>query len=148
MSSHKSKLIVTALSVFLPGTGLNWLYLKGLQCKWFYIQLIALVLGLVGWTLLSNSQMSSFFGWVGVVAGTISLLSSWITALAFGLRPDEKWDAQFNSNSGKQSQSGWLVIICVIIALMVGAFTLMAGLAIAFEQFFIAQIEEARKLSQ
>lgn len=148
MTTHKSKLIFCALSVFLPGTGLNWLYLYGAKCKWIYLQLISLIFGVWGWLLLSNSAMSSTLGWIGVVAGFTSLTASWITTLAYGLRPDEKWDAQFNANSNQQSNSGWLVIFCVIIALMVGAFTLMAGLAIAFEQFFIAQIEQARKLSQ
>lgn len=148
MTTHKSKLIFCALSVFIPGTGINWLYLHGAKCKWIYVQFISLMFGLLGWNLLSDSAMSSSLGWIGVVIGAMSLLGSWITTLAYGLRPDEKWDAQFNPASGKQSHSGWLVIICVILALMVGAFTLMAGLAIAFEQFFIAQIEEARKLSQ
>lgn len=148
MTTHKSKLIVCALGLFLPGTGLNWLYLKGTSCKWFYLQLISFLFGILGWNLLKDSQMGSTLGWTGVTFGFITLLTSWITTLAYGLRPDAKWDAQFNPNSGQQSQSGWLVILCVILALMVGAFTLMAGLAIAFEQFFVSQIEEARKLSQ
>ena len=97
---------------------------------------------------MGDSQMSSTLGWIGVTTGFISLLASWITTMAYGLRPDAKWDAQFNKDSGQQSESGWLVVLCVIFALMVGAFTLMAGLAIAFEQFFISQIEQARKLSQ
>jgi hypothetical protein len=64
------------------------------------------------------------------------------------LRPDEKWDAQFNSNSLQKSDSGWLVILCVILSLMIGAAFMMVGLAIAFEQHFISQFEEARKISQ
>jgi len=32
--------------------------------------------------------------------------------------------------------------------LMVGAFVLMSGLAIAFEQYFISQVEAAREISQ
>jgi hypothetical protein len=105
-------------------------------------------MGILGWIALVNYQMVSTFGWIGVALGFISLLASWLTSITYGLRPDTKWDAQFNASSGKVSQSGWLVILCVIISLMVGAFVLMAGLAIAFEQFFISQIEEARKLSQ
>ena len=83
-----------------------------------------------------------------VSAAFISLQSSWLTTIVYGLRPDEKWDAQFNPGSGQQSNSGWLVVLCVIISLMVGAAVLMSGLAIAFEQHFLSQIEAARKISQ
>lgn len=145
---HKSKLIVCALSTFLPGTGLNWLYLKGSKSPWFYLSLAGLILGLLGWEQLAKTEMSSAMGWIGVTLGTVALLASWITALAYGLRPDERWDAQFNKNSNQLSNSGWLVILCLIVALLVGAFVLMAGCAIAFEQFFISQIEAAREISQ
>ena len=148
MTKHHSKLIFCVLSTFFPGTGLQWLYLKGARCIWFYIQLVALILSVLGWLALANTQMSSALGWVFVSLGFISLLASWLTSLTFGLRPDEKWDAQFNAHSNQKSQSGWLVILCVIVSLMLGAFVFMAGLAIAFEQFFIWQIEEGRKLSQ
>ena len=146
--SHKSKLIFCALSALLPSTGLNWLYLKGIRSPWFVLQLLALILGIMGWMALANHQMGSTLGWIFVSIGFIGLLSSWLTCITFGLRPDEKWDAQFNPNSLKKSNSGWLVILCVIASLMLGAFVLMAGLAIAFEQFFAWQIEEARKISQ
>jgi len=31
---------------------------------------------------------------------------------------------------------------------MIGAFVLMAGLAIAFEQYFVSQVEAAKEISQ
>lgn len=105
-------------------------------------------MGVLGWIALVNHQMISVFGWIAVTLGFISILASWLTSITYGLRPDAKWDAQFNAYSGKVNQSGWLVVLCVIISLMLGAFVLMAGLAIGFEQFFVSQIEEARKLSQ
>ncbi len=92
--------------------------------------------------------MSSALGWILAAYGFISLQASWLTTIVYGLRPDEKWDAQFNSDSPQKSESGWLVVLCVIISLMVGAAVLMSGLAIAFEQHFISQFEEAKKISQ
>ena len=53
-----------------------------------------------------------------------------------------------STNELLHSQSGWLVILCVICALLIGAFVLMSGLAIAFEQYFTIQIEASRKISQ
>lgn len=148
MTRHRSKLLFCVLSTFLPGTGLNCLYLQGFKSPWFYLHLLGGVLGALGWIALVNHQMASTFGWIAIACGFVSLLASWLTSLTFGLRPDAKWDAQFNSQSGQESNSGWLVVLCIITSLMLGAFVLMAGLAISFEQFFMSQIEEARKLSQ
>jgi len=73
-----------------------------------------------------------------------------LSTIVFGLRPDEKWDLQFNSDtqSHQKTESGWPVVITVILSLILGAGTMMTFLAIGFEQFFVYQIEEARKISQ
>ena len=145
---HKNKLIFCALGLFFPGTGFNVFYLKGLGSPWAWLQMVSLFAGILGWMLLSASDMSSALGWILVAAGFIALEASWLTTIVLGLRPDERWDAQFNANSGQKSASGWLVILCVIASLMIGAAILMIGLAIAFEQHFLSQFEAAKKISQ
>jgi cobalamin synthase len=147
-STFKSKLVVCLLSLFLPGTGLHWLYLKGKSSPWFYLQLFALLMGVWAWFELAQTEKSSILGWIGVALGEISMLASWLATLALGLRPDDRFDAQFNSDQIKKNQSGWLVIMCLMAALMIGAFVLMSGLAIAFEQYFVSQIEAAKEISQ
>ncbi len=147
-NTFKSKLVVCLLSLFLPGTGLHWLYLKGKSSPWFYLQFIGLLFGVWGWFELALTEKESFLGWFAAALGEISILASWLTTLALGLRPDDRFDAQFNVGQTKKNQSGWLIIICMIIALMVGAFVLMSGLAIAFEQYFIGQVEAAKEISQ
>ena len=148
MTYFKSKLITCLFSSFFPGTGLHWAYLYGFKSKWFYLQIVCLLLGVWGWFELAHTEKESLLGWVAVVLGESSILASWLATFAFGLRPDEKFDAQFNANTQTKNQSGWLIILCVIFSLMVGAFFLMSGLAIAFEQYFNMQIEAARKISQ
>jgi hypothetical protein len=145
---HKNKLLFCALGLLTPGTGLNVFYLKGLLNIWAWLHLIGLFSGILGWKLLGASDMSSALGWILAAYGFISLQASWLTTIVYGLRPDDKWDAQFNSDSPQKSESGWLVVLCVIVSLMVGAAVLMSGLAIAFEQHFISQFEEAKKISQ
>jgi hypothetical protein len=144
----KSKLIVCLVSLFLPGTGLHWLYLKGKNSIWFYLQFIALLLGIWGWFELANTEKSSILGWIAVALGDISLLTSWLCTLVFGLRLDERFDSQFNEHSVQKNKSGWLVILSIICALLIGAFVLMSGLAIAFEQYFVSQVEAAKEISQ
>ena len=145
---HKNKLLFCALGLLAPGTGLNVFYLKGLLDIWAWLHMVGLFSGILGWKLLGASGMSSALGWFLAAYGFISLMASWLTTIVFGLRPDEKWDAQFNANSTQKSDSGWLVILCVILSLMIGAAFMMIGLAIAFEQHFLSQFEEARKISQ
>jgi len=146
----RSKLIFSALGLFLPGTGFNCFYLLGIKSFWGWIQLTSLITGILGFLLLNTSPESSAAAWVLIVLGFIALEASWLSTIVFGLRPDEKWDAQFNASfQGKQkTESGWPVVICVILSLVIGAGAMMSFLAIGFEQFFIYQIEEAKKLSQ
>lgn len=144
---HKNKLIFCALGLFTP-LGLNLFYLKGLKSIWAWLQLISFFAGILGYKLLAASDMSSALGWILATIGFVSLEASWLTTIVYGLRPDERWDAQFNPNSLRKNDSGWAVIICVILSLMIGAGVMMASLAIAFEQHFISQYEAARKISQ
>ena len=146
----KSKLIFCALGLFIPGSGLNCFYLQGLKSFWAWSQLLALVGGILGWSLLKDAHFHSAPGWVLVTFGFIAIEASWLSTIAFGLRPDEKWDVQFNPNipEDQRNQSGWLVVLCVIFSLVFGAGVMMTFLAISFEQFFISQIYEAKKLSQ
>ena len=145
-----SKLIFCALGFFFPGSGLNCFYLQGLKSFWAWAQLFALIGGIAGWTILKNAHFDSAPGWVLVTFGFIAIEASWLTTIAFGLRPDEKWDAQFNPGieEHNRTRSGWPVILTVIFSLVFGAAVMMTFFAVSFEQFFISQIHEARKLSQ
>jgi hypothetical protein len=93
---------------------------------------------------------AGFAAWLLLIFGFISLEASWLSTIVFGLRPDEKWDAQFNANcaSNQTTKTGWPVIITVILSLVIGVGVMMSFLAIGFEQFFIYQLQEAKKLSQ
>jgi hypothetical protein len=145
-----SKLIFCALGLFFPGTGFNCFYLQGFKSFWAWIQLVALLGGLGGWSLLKAAQFQSAPGWVLITFGFIAIEASWLTTITFGLRPDDKWDAQFNPNieESKRTRSGWPAVLTVIFSLVFGAAVMMTFLAISFEQFFISQIYEAKKLSQ
>ena len=146
----KSKLPFCALGLFFPGSGLNCFYLQGIKSFWAWIQLLALIGGSAGWFILKDAHFRSAPGWVLITFGFIAIEASWLTTIAFGLRPDEKWDAQFNPRiaEDQRSRSGWLEILTVIFSLILGAGVMMTFLAVSFEQFFISQIHEAKKLSQ
>ena len=141
-----SKFIFCALGILFPGTGFNCFYLLGFKSFWAWAQLFSLIGGIGGWLLLKAEHFHSAPGWILLTLGFIAMEASWLTTIAFGLRADEKWDAQFNP-AGK-SKSGWPTILTVIFSLVFGAGVMMTFLAVSFEQFFISQIAEAKKLSQ
>ena len=147
--TFRSKFRFCALGIFFPGTGLNCFYLQGIKSFWGWIQLVSLLGGVMGYWLLQFNTGSSGAAWFLVVLGFIAIEASWLTTIVFGLRPDEKWDLQFNpAISDQRTESGWPVVITVILSLILGAGVMMTFLAVSFEQFFIYQIEEARKISQ
>lgn len=146
----KSKLLFCALGLLLPGSGFNCFYLQGFKSFWAWSQLFALIGGVAGWLILKDAQFHSAPGWVLVTFGFIAIEASWLTTITFGLRLDEKWDAQFNPDieERRRTRSSWLEILTVIFSLVLGAGVMMTFFAVSFEQFFISQIHEARKLSQ
>ncbi len=78
----------------------------------------------------------------------MSLLAGFLSAIVYGLRPDAKWDAQFNAHTNRESNSGWTVIFVVFFSLLFGAFLLMTGLALTFQTYFESQVEAAKSILQ
>ncbi len=144
------KLLFCTLGLFFPGTGLNCFYLQGFRSFWAWAQLLTFIGAIIGWQLLKQSHFHSVSGWVLIAFGFIAIEASWLTTIAFGLRADEKWDMQFNPGlePALATKSGYPVILTMIFSLVFGAGVMMTFLAISFEQFFISQLQEARKLSQ
>jgi vacuolar-type H+-ATPase subunit I/STV1 len=128
----RSKTVSAALAFLFGSLGFHRFYLYGLR------DILLLV----------ASERTSVLGWILVVPGAVSLLSAFLTAIVYGLRTDQKWDAQFNAHTGKHSRSGWTVIFVVIFSLLIGAFLLMTGLAVSFQTYFESQVEAAKSLSQ
>ncbi len=71
------------------------------------LHLICTLAGIPGVLLLVASERTSALGWVLAVPGAISLFAAFLAAIVYGLRPDEKWDAQFNPQTQQRSRSGW-----------------------------------------
>jgi len=132
----RSKTITAALAFFFGSLGAHRFYLYGKRDLYGWIHLICTLFGIPGVLLLIFTQRTSALGWVLAVPGSISLFSAFLAAIVYGLRPDEKWDAQFNPQSQQNSRSGWPVIFVVIFSLFIGAMLMMASLAVAIDSYF------------
>lgn len=144
----RSKTLTAALAFFLGSLGAHRFYLYGPRDFWGWAHAIATLIGIPGVLLLAATERASAPGWVLAAAGAVSVLCAFLAAIVYGLRPDAKWDAQFNPHAGRRSRSGWAVIFVVIFSLLIGAFLLMTGLALTFQTYFESQIEAAKSLSQ
>ncbi len=144
----RSKTVTAALAFLLGTFGAHRFYLYGRRDPAGWAHLAGTLLGMPGVLLLAASARASILGWCLAVPGAISLFAAFLAALVYGLRPDEKWDAQFNADGERRSRSGWAVIFVVIFSLLIGAFLLMTGLALSFQTYFESQVQAAKALSQ
>ncbi|CDY73804.1 Probable transmembrane protein [Caballeronia glathei] len=144
----RSKTLAAALAFFFGSIGVHRFYLYGMRDKFGWAHIVGILLGAAGYMLLAATERASLLGWILAFPGAASLLAAFLSAIVYGLRPDAKWDAQFNAGTGKESRSGWTVIFVVIFSLLIGAFLLMTGLALTFQTYFEGQVEAAKALSQ
>lgn len=134
--THKSKTLTAGLAMLFGTLGLHRFYLYGLRDPFGWAHIVGSACGVAGWGLLVTSELSSTAGWVLTILGAISLFSAFLAAIVYGLRPDERWDQQFNPGATNRSRSGWTAVIIVSVSLFVGAMLMMVGFAVAFQTYF------------
>ncbi|KMY85856.1 putative transmembrane protein [Candidatus Paraburkholderia calva] len=147
-SYFRSKTLTAAFAFLFGYIGLHRFYLYGMRDKCGWAHIVGIVAGAIGFLLLATTERTSILGWVLAIPGAVSLLAAFLSAIVYGLRPDAKWDAQFNAHTGRESDSGRTVIFVVIFSLLFGAFLLMTGLALTFQTYFKGQVEAAKTRSQ
>ncbi|MFZ6846053.1 NINE protein [Undibacterium sp. RuTC16W] len=128
---HKNKTITTLLAATLGSAGLHRFYLRGKQDIWGWLHLATLPLSwLFG---------HFFFGSPLLMTASplvLSFLIAMLEALVLGLTADEKWDQQYNTQSGQTSESSWPLALILVLSLGVGAFALIATIARAFDLLY------------
>ncbi len=106
---HKNKTTASFLAAFLGGLGAHRFYLYGKKDVW---------------------------AWVHVFLFPLSVFAGFLAALVIGLTPDEKWDARYNRDSGRKSDSGWPLAVLLVLTFGGGAIILIAAIARAFDLMF------------
>lgn len=143
----KSKTLATWIAVVFGSLGFHRFYLHGLKDVWGWLYPLPTLLGLYGLQRVQQFGQDDQLSWILIPLLGCTVAAGMLMAIVYGLTSDEKWDARFNPE-GRASSSGWAAIIGVMVALMIGAGTLMATIAFSSQRFFEHQIEEGRKISQ
>jgi TM2 domain-containing membrane protein YozV len=128
---HKNKTFATLLAMLFGGIGLHRFYLNGAGNRWGWLHLSTLAISglLIG---LWFDQPLLFTAAPLVV----SILAGFIEALVLGLTPDDKWDQTHNLGSGRQSRSGALLALLLVLTAGLGAIALIAVMARTLDLLF------------
>jgi len=126
----KSKTAATWLALLGGSLGLHRLYLHGLRDGLGWLHLLPTSLGVYGVLRMLELGQDDRVAWALIPLLGLVLAGSMLCAIVYGLTPDERWDARHNGGHASP-RSGWLAVLGVIVALMVGATVLMATIAFA-----------------
>src|SRR4051812_40827656 len=99
---HKNKTFATLLAAALGGLGAHRFYLFNKRDVWGWAHLASVPCSLLLIWLMPPGQPLLFLA----APLVMSILAAFIEALVIGLTPDDKWDAQHNPDSARQSKSG------------------------------------------
>ena len=146
-SRARSKTLATWIAIVAGGLGLHRFYLHGLRDGWGWAFPAPTLLGLYGVQRARTLGLDDPLSWLLIPLLGFTLAAAMLSAIVYGLTPDERWAARHNPGQPAQP-TRWAPIFGVIVALMLGAGVLMATLAFSAQRWFEYQVEEGRKISQ
>jgi hypothetical protein len=147
----KSKTLAAWLA-FVGGTvGAHRFYLHGPRDWLAWLLPLLTLLGGYGvlrmWSLGQDDPLS----WVLTPVLGFTFAGCCLTAIVYGLKKPEQWNARFNpaqAADAPSGQTGWATVWAIVLALMIGAAVLMASIAISFQGYFQDQVEAGREISR
>ncbi len=142
----KNKTTAVWLTLILGLTGLHRLYLFKRFDAISWMLLLPTLIGAYGLLRAHQIGIEDHMSWLLIPWIGLSAAASSLMAIVYGLMETEKWNIRYNPGSppeGTAGSSGWLTIIGVVIALMLGATVLLSSLAFSLEHFFEYQAQSA-----
>ena len=100
------------------------------------------LLGLAGVQRMRAFGQDDRVAWLLIPLLGLALSAAMLTAIVYGLTPDDKWAARHNPGQPPQA-TGWAPVLGVIVALLVGASVLMGTIAFSGQRFFEWQLEQS-----
>jgi hypothetical protein len=133
VTRYRSKTAATWLALLLGSLGAHRFYLHGGDDRLAWLHPWPTLLGLYGVRrMLEFGLDDRLAAWFVPLLG-LMLAGTMLTAIVYGLTPDERWQARFNAGQPPRA-SGWAAVIGMIAALMVGATVLMATIAFGLQR--------------
>jgi len=140
---YRSKTLATWLALLLGTMGVHRFYLHGWKDIVGWLHPLPLLAGLVGVQHLREFGQDDPLAWLLIPVLGLLISQAMLTAIIYGLTPDEKWDARHNPGQTVHD-TAWGPVFGVVIALMLGGAVLTGTIAYSGEKFFEWQFEAAR----
>jgi hypothetical protein len=137
----RSKALATWIAVLGGAFGLHRFYLHGWRDWVGWLYPLPTLLGLAGAQRMRAFGQDDRVAWVLIPVLGFSLTAAMLTAIVYGLTSDEKWAGRHNPGRPPQA-TGWLPVLGVIVALLLGASTLMGTVAFSMQHFFEWQLQK------
>lgn len=147
MRDYTSKTLATWLALLGGGLGLHRWYVRGWRDWLGWLHVVPTLLGLWGLMRVRSLGQDDVLSWVLLPMLGFSLAGAMLNGIVWGLVPDERWNARYNTGA-RQHRSGWGVVFGIALCLMLGAGLLMSAIAFSGQRYFEYQVDEARKISQ
>lgn len=146
-ASRKSRTLATWLAIVGGTFGLHRFYLHGVKDFWAWMHPLPTLVGLTGLWRVQQFGQDDPTSWLMLPVLGFMVAAAMLQAIAIGLTREERWTPKF-SPGGTFAEAGWLTVMGVVVALMLGAGVLMATIAFSGQRYFESQVEEGLKLSQ
>jgi hypothetical protein len=140
MTTYRSKTLGTWLALAGGALGLHRFYLYGRRDLLGWLHMVPTTAGLVGVFRMREWGQDDRLAWLLIPALGLVLSAAMLTAIVYGLTPDEKWDARHNPGQPVRS-TGWGPVFGVILALLLGGMVLMGTVAFGGQKFFEWQLQ-------
>ena len=147
----KNKTVATWLAFIGGPFGLHRFYLHGLHDWIGWLLPVPTLLGMYGIARARHFGLDDPWSWVLVPLVGLTFAACALTAIVYGLMTRERWNARYNAAAAEEDGAGgtnWFTIGAIVLSLMIGTGVLMATLAWSFYNYFNAQVEEGRRISQ
>jgi hypothetical protein len=141
---YKSKTLATWIALIGGSVGLHRFYLHGLRDIVGWLFFAPTLAGLYGVQRMRHFGGDDHLAWVLIPLAGLTVSISMLTAVIYGLTPDERWNARFNPR-GPGHRTGWATVIGIVVALSIGAGVLMATIAFSAQRYFEFTAEQARQ---
>ena len=134
-AGYKSKTLATWIALIGGSVGLHRFYLHGFRDVWGWLFIVPSTVGLYGVQRMRHLGTDDHLAWVLIPLLGAMLSIAMLSAIVYGLTPDEKWNARFNP-SGPDHLMNWATVIGVAAALIIGGGVLMATIAFSAQRYF------------
>ncbi|MDB5955336.1 hypothetical protein [Ramlibacter sp.] len=147
----KNKTLAAWLAFLGGPIGLHRFYLHGVRDLLGWLLPLPTVMGVYGVLRMRDLGQDDVLSWLLVPLLGFTFAACCLTAIVYGLKKPEDWNARFNPKADPEAAAGqtrWATVWAIALALMVGATVLMTSIAISFQAYFENQVEEGRAISQ